>query len=290
MGRRWIGAALLLCSCAEETPREPFQVMVISDVHARGSEHVDTQRLVEHVERLSGPEWNDLDLFVVTGDLVHSLYETYPPADPADSRLAGAVAILDQMEIPVLPVLGNHEYELQVGRDAGSAQEVALVENHWRETTGRERFGYEEIGGFRFVALDSWPRPTDGGLSFDVAQTDWLDGVLAEGVPTVLFAHHPLETDTPQTWSLTPDEVVGRDETRVFEVLSAHRDTVRAIFVGHGHLWVKDTLFGTIPVFETAAMGSVMPNIDNYHLLTCNAETGTVDTENGAHVRYMPPP
>jgi hypothetical protein len=46
----------------------------------------------------------------------------------------------------------------------------------------------------------------------------------------------------------------GKDD-RFMELLSEHREQVRGIFVGHGHMWVHDRLYREIPVWETASFG-----------------------------------
>ena len=72
--------------------------------------------------------------------------------------------------------------------------------------------------------------------------------------PCLLFFHHPPLTDT------VPDQFIDFPDFHVeasdgfYALANAHKAKIAGIFVGHGHLWAHDLLFGTIPVFETEAI------------------------------------
>ena len=49
---------------------------------------------------------------------------------------------------------------------------------------------------------------------------------------------------------MTPDK-----EPRFYAILEKYQQSIKGIFVGHGHRWVQDQLFGTIKVYETDSFG-----------------------------------
>jgi len=46
-----------------------------------------------------------------------------------------------------------------------------------------------------------------------------------------------------------------------------YADKIKAIFVGHGHLWASDTLNDTTRVYETNAIGDGMGNPRNINIV-----------------------
>ena len=90
-----------------------------------------------------------------------------------------------------------------------------------------------------------------------------------------------MATDHDVPWTVDRSNVIPREEARFFDIVEAHTDQVQAIFVGHGHLWVHDTLFDTIPVYETASLGNSFANPRIVHLLRCDPSTGLVEVSAG---------
>jgi hypothetical protein len=118
-----------------------------------------------------------------------------------------------------------------------------------------------EERGVAFVVLDSRGGATsydenDAGTLGD-AQLAWLGQQLDRGLPSVLFWHHdtfaPLATGT----GLEP----------AWAVIEAHPGVVRALFVGHGHYYLKGeragvTLVETVDLKSGVAPGYVLAEID----------------------------
>jgi 3',5'-cyclic AMP phosphodiesterase CpdA len=126
-------------------------------------------------------------------------------------------------DIPLYPVLGNHE----IYRDPGAVQ--------WRRffvppDGGRERFYYTfRLGPAAFIVLDgNHPVP---------AQTAWLADQLAaarrDRVPHVFVVEHqpPLSTGDHCGSAVEQAEWMA-----LFE---EHRDRVRAVFAGHDHAYER---------------------------------------------------
>jgi hypothetical protein len=124
--------------------------------------------------------------------------------------------------------------------------------------------------------------------SFDSAQMDWFEEQLALPEPCVLFFHHPPFTDDPgRLWSMLSSFLVEKSD-RFYAIAESHKDSILAIFVGHGHLWVKDTLFGTVEVFETSATGDHNGDASSFHAVVVSPTSGLIDVLKGdPNGRYM---
>lgn len=152
---------------------------------------------------------------VISGDLTHR-------GDPASySRLAGLLAEMRALELPVLVCLGNHDtraaFRSEVLGEAGASED-------------RPYYYSQQIDGLRVIMLDSKvPGAHDGAL--DDEQLAWLADQLAEPAPRgslLVFHHPPVETAVP--W------LAGhglRNPERLAEVI-AGRDVV-GILAGHIH-------------------------------------------------------
>jgi len=158
------------------------------------------------------------DLLVLSGDVTdHGRPEEY----------AEARAWLDRWPGPSLVCPGNH--------DIRSAYVVGL---------GREARSVGEVGGLRFVALDSLIDPVGGerideGLLGD-EQLAWLDHELAaSSAPTFVVLHHP---PTPIGISLM-DPILLLDGAALAAVLDRHPHVV-ATLVGHAHTMGATTFAG----------------------------------------------
>ncbi len=286
-------------------PKGPFSLLVMSDVHVRIPGEVDNrtydnQRNLDNLaQAISGinARHGDALLVAVTGDLVGALFsdrlEDYGGGrdTPAD-RFAGMMAGL---AMPYYAALGNHDYLIDydpVLQEGLPTADPAEVEAIWKRVLGIPPYYRLDVGPFQLLFLDS----NRGGRrvevcqgeereafctgSFDDAQLDWLDAELSRGRPSLLFFHHPVFTDNPRTfWAYPGDSFLVARGDRFYEIASKHRDRIEAIFVGHGHVWAEDTLFETIRVFETAAIGDGMGAPSNLHKVTLDPSTGEVEVE-----------
>ncbi len=62
-------------------------------------------------------------------------------------------------------------------------------------------------------------------------------------------------------------------------MIEAQKDNIKAMFVGHGHIWAADTLNG-IPVYETGPIGDSGSDGDNMHIVTV-ADDGSCSVQIG---------
>lgn len=154
------------------------------------------------------------DVMVLTGDLVHEgTADDYRYLKEIIKRYAG--------DIPVIPVLGNHDCK------------AAFYEGFLEEERQGPYYGKQTIGGYRFLTLDtSVEGNCDGVLRGE--QVRWLLEELKAPAPngTVLLGHHPLESR--QAWF----------DTEVEEGLTAalqHTDVI-AYLCGHAHYCESRTL------------------------------------------------
>lgn len=262
---------------------------MISDTHIKVEGGPDALRLEGLVDRINSGAIPDVDLLLISGDVVDLLYGSYPGT--SDDRLARAMRILGRLEIEFYPGIGNHDYKLGPDHKATTPEQLDQVAEIWRKQTGRETVYSFEHEGFRFVALDNYKGrfindPGNGEKEhFDAEQLDWLEKLLSEEMPTILYFHYPIETDHDLFWT-EKKAMVEKDEVRVHAMIKRHKDQIKAIFVGHGHLWVKDTLYSTIPVYETAGFGRELAKEDNYHLLDCDPADGSIQVTKGDERAY----
>lgn len=208
-------------------PPSPVLIGQLTDTHVVAAEELEAQlvdnngRLVAAVESLAA-ESPSLDAVVVTGDLT-------------DSSKPGAFAFLTDalgaLDVPVLPLPGNHDDRLAV-RDA-------FPNAGW--ATGEHLSWVHEIGSVRLIGLDS-TRPGFHGAEFDDQRAEFLQSVLAEtheGV-TLLAMHHP-PFATGVDW-MDRSGFVGLD--RFTSVLEVHPGTVDKIVCGHLHRSVSSVVGG----------------------------------------------
>ncbi|HTU99396.1 MAG TPA: metallophosphoesterase [Luteitalea sp.] len=201
---------------AQGAAPRPLRLALLSDTHIptdaseayRGFKPVDN--LAKVVPQVTA---SSVEGALLGGDLARlkGLPEDY-------ARLKGLLApITDKM--PVAMVLGNHDHRANFRQAFGSApgQPEAVANKH---TTTRE------VGGLRFVLLDSLLAPDVTPGQLGLAQREWLSKSLTAmpSTPTVIVVHHTLGGND--------GELV--DAERLFETLRPHTH-VKAIMYGHSH-------------------------------------------------------
>ncbi len=277
---------------------------VISDVHVRlpgnpdDADH-DNARSLDHLRQAVAAinRASPAPRFVVvTGDLVGCLFSDNPGdyAVGDDTPADRFKSLMSDLSCPWYAALGNHDYEVGYDLAAGvgtTAADPAKVEAVWERVLGRaSTFAFSE-GGLRFVILNSNRGPLAGRPcggsgpelgctgSFDEAQLAWLEGELDRGEPCVLFLHHPLMTDHNATVNWT----YGHESFQIpltdgfYDLARAYRESIVAVFVGHGHWRASDTLSGTIRVYETANIGDLYGSPDNIRMVTIDPATLAMD-------------
>jgi Icc protein len=208
-----------------------FVVAHVSDTHF-GNDVQDpsirTAAVMDHLLAMDPPP----DVLVLSGDVAdHGL-----PTEYAEAR-----AWLDRWRRPVVVCPGNHDVR---------GPFVDGLEVPARSVT--------EVGGFRFVVLDSLVDAVDGERidegRLGEEQLTWLDGVLAaSGSPAFVCLHHP-----PVTIGLElMDRILLTDGEALAAVLERHPQVV-AVLVGHAHT-MSATTFAGRPLLIGGGVVSTVP-------------------------------
>lgn len=206
---------------AQSPAARPLRLALLSDTHIpanpadafRGFSPVDNlAKVVPQVAAAS------VEGTLIGGDLarLEGLPDDY-------ARLKTLLAPITA-KMPVGMVLGNHDHRgnfLQAFAPPAGAPAGATAAGVANKHTGAR-----EVGGLRFVLLDSLlaPNVTPGQLGS--AQRAWLSKTLAStpATPTIVVVHHTLGAND--------GELV--DAERLFEALRPHTH-VKAIMYGHSH-------------------------------------------------------
>ncbi len=251
---------------------EPVVFAVASDTHVVGDlEHGISVRLKDCINTVNALSHAPVALFI-TGDLIDSLETT--SALP-HGFLPIFKEILMEATLPVYPVAGNHDYYALNYPQFLLADSQAEPDQMRREQLGIEPYYAVTYNGNKFILLNSmqgelWDISLGLSGSLGAAQLAWLDEQLSDGVPAVLFLHHPPELTEELDGQPTLADVVG-----------AHNDVIMGIFAGHLHLWSRSEIAG-VPVYLTAA------NQDGvaYHHVRADPDTMTLTIINEADIDY----
>lgn len=292
---------------------DSFTFVVISDTHVRlpGNPDEVTYKSQANLDNLEGVvstlnrDYPEAVCVVVTGDLVGCLFSD-DPTDYLTGQANPAEVFkhhMDQLSMPYYPVLGNHDYQKgydPVLEEGIMTDDLSRIEAVWNKVLGMDPYYADVVNGVRFVFLNSNRGPARHAVcetneteafctgSFDDEQLAWLEEQLAQPERCILFSHHPPFTDDPTAlWSLLPSFLVEKTD-RFYEIVKTHRQRIDGMFVGHGHLWVKDTLFGNILVFETSATGDHNGDALSFHVVRASPTRGLLDVQMGnPNGRYM---
>lgn len=210
-----------------------MKIIQISDTHFSPSKpHFNgnwepIRRWIEQVEP---------DIVVHTGDL------TINGADQEDDMVF-SMALLGELDIPVLAVPGNHD----VGHMPGSHQPIDDTRlDRWRRLVGPDRFA-KDLGHWRIIGLNSLL--LGSGHTEEEEQFNWLVETLADrdGRRVALFAHKPLFVDDPMEgdtgyWGASPSE-----RQHILGLLSTHDVALYAS--GHLHWAWQGKVGGTTLVW-----------------------------------------
>jgi len=270
---------------------EEWTFAIITDLHIgrgypdySGEDYYLTERLEKVVEWINenhnDPEYN-IKFVAVLGDIANSAKL---------SELQKAKEVLDNLEIPYIPVIGNHDvwsdgeadgdsYFNEIFNDDFFNQQCGKLGVAW--SNGRTVEKLKKAGdsylqnyaftykGINFVSLDFVNReaiiPTSRAKPVLHSSTmQWLDKSLCEGKPTILLSHHPMiENKLLQLF-------FGADLWKYIEVFSTVFDDITPIgkiineaevkfgtkvlanFAGHVHGWSTKYMEQRVSIFMDA--------------------------------------
>lgn len=253
-----VGMCLLFCSGGDPITSGDFHAVILADTHISSDEDKDG-RLEELVNRVNSGDYPGVEFLIINGDCVSRIYKNYTPQNPdtTENRVHKLCDILDGLTIPCYLVMGNHDYKIGPDKDSDayfSEEEIQEMEALWKQWTGFSPYYSFYLKGWRFIVLNSM-RGRPQWKHFDEAQLDWLESVLEDGTPTVIFSHFPLRTDHFRIWCKKKDLITPEKESRFYSILREYQRDIRGIFTGHGHMWIEDNLYKTIKVYETESFG-----------------------------------
>lgn len=235
----------------------PLKFVVISDIHISSDQSKD-ERLKTFINEINNGTYSDAEFLAITGDNVSSYYSNRNEGDGFENnRALKLMSILKNLEKPYLIALGNHDYKIDRNKDSDAPftiDEINEIEKLWNEHAGLEPYYSMKINGYKMIVLNSM-RGMYLNKRFDPDQLNWLADQLKDNLPVFLFFHHPLQSDNFKIWGKPKDLVTPENEEKFFAILAKYKSNIKAIFVGHGHMWISDTLFNTIPIYETASFG-----------------------------------
>ncbi len=296
------------CRLDEDPPakNEPFEIVVLSDIHTRVPGNPD-DGVYDSLKNLANlmlavdlinENHGDADFVVVTGDLVGCLFSE----DPLD-YIGGTDTPpelfkfqMDHLTLPYYVALGNHDY--QIGFDPVLGEHLPslnpdAVEAVWKTVLDTEPYHAFVHKGVQMIFLNSNRGSTQwevcAGLttetlcmgSFDREQMDWLEIRLNRPEPSIIFCHHPpfrnLGEDVFFLISYLNRTMTIDNEDRFYETLSSHKDKILAMFVGHWHLRQTYTLLDSIPVYHTGAIGDLLGAGDNISVVRIDPHLETVE-------------
>jgi len=222
-------------------PYDKVRIAAVADIHCSATGHGQFQALFEQITERA-------DILLLGGDLTN--YGLTQEAQILAKELTASV------KIPILAVLGNHDYEsgkheqvVQILSDAGvRVLDGDSVEIHGVGFAGVKGFG----GGFGDHMLQSWGEPTI---------KEFVNEAVREGLK---LESALARLDTPHRIALMhyapiPDTIVG-EPPEIFPFLGSgrleeplDRFKVTAAFHGHAHRGTfEGRTRGGVPVYNVA--------------------------------------
>jgi hypothetical protein len=191
---------------------------------------------------------------VTTGDNVSSFQKSrYGDKSIENQRGKRFFEIIKQVNTNYLIALGNHDYKIDSDRDSDdpfSKAEIDTMEILWEKIAGLEPYRSFEYKGWNMIMLNSM-RGRYLDRFFDDQQMTWFENELEKDMPSLVFFHHPIETDHAKNLNLPTDIISPEQEKAFYKIIADNKNTIKGIFAGHIHRWHKDTIFEEIPFFVT---------------------------------------
>ncbi|MBW1893115.1 MAG: metallophosphoesterase [Deltaproteobacteria bacterium] len=281
-----------------------FKIVVVSDIHVRIPGNPDDDFYnnqvnldnIQHAIDLINEYYSDADFVTVTGDLVGCLFSEDP-----DDYLTGSEnpaekfkQMFDGLVPPYHVAFGNHDYYVGFDPDIDEhiiTSNIDAVESVWKKVLGTDPYysfvhkGIQMIflnsnrGSTRFETCQGFEIEALCKGSFDPEQMAWLESCLKRSEPAIIFCHHPPGKDSDtvtspllNSYSIDPDD-------RFYEIAENYKDKILAIFAGHWHLWQEYTLFDSIAVYVTGAVGDPLGSSMNIYIVEIDTGPRSVQVE-----------
>jgi predicted phosphodiesterase len=262
-------------------------VAFIADTHVIGpqytccseSDGVDNDSIMHTPARLASTiaQINAIepppDRVFLLGDVLHAAHHSTDPDfyETEETAFSVAAELLAELEAPLHILWGNHDYEVDCNQGPDH-HERELSHQLFARFFDTEPYGVVDDGGWRFVLTNSQLGPTWDVESSDCdtefgsygeEQLAWLDGLLGEGMPSVVMSHHHMLTATASNENdgENPDlsTVIGR------------HDNVAMHMAGHMHRWY-DFEPATLSPVRHIILGATRYDTDNFWLAEFGAE------------------
>ena len=232
---------------------------VLSDIHVNNN-NSKAEKLKNFVTYYNDSLAAQTDFVISTGDNVSFLLSdrNKSTGEKENNKLRTFTHIMNELRDPYFLCMGNHEYKIDPERDADGyfpKNEILNAEKIWKHETGRSPYYSFKKNGYTFLFLNSM-RGRFQNRFFDTKQICWLSKELKKSQNALLFFHHPVKTNNISQWSKKSAGTISQDtEPELYELLSKYNKRVKAVFVGHGHMWMHDSVFNSVKVYETASFG-----------------------------------
>ncbi len=209
----------------------PTKLIWLSDLHYTASGDVlghDPRVRLEAAIALINDHHADADYCIISGDMVNR---------GTDGDYAAVAAHLGQLTVPVLPMVGNHDDRVLFARFLAAPPGL----------DGFLQYAIETPDGL-ILCLDTLDPGQDSGAFCDL-RADWLRDMLARGLPTFIFMHHP-----PCDMGLPMQDQDRLADGAAFLDLLAGYPNVVQLLIGHVHRPIT----GVVQGIPFATMRSVL--------------------------------
>lgn len=162
-------------------------IVVLSDLHLPGRNIPLKEEVIDTID-----SWPDVDMIVLLGDICEEFGTV--------EEYAYAKKFLDQLNKPLYPIVGNHDYLYEdniPGKHVKASYTIRKKKlQRFKETFSlQEVFYSKRIGGYLLIFLSTDDLHSDNLTEISGKQIDWLQSELSKNkdIPTIIFFHAPLK-------------------------------------------------------------------------------------------------
>jgi hypothetical protein len=275
--------AVATCLC----PGCSWKAIVLSDLHINDGNPERLERVSHVVNDINAGKYNTVHFVVITGDAVATIFN-----GNGTQNVEPLITTLGQLgTVPYYIALGNHDYRWNSSVDSEGLQPFWVI--YWGEwfwsaygIPAYQSFDYN--GCWKFIILNS-DRGKYLSASKHINDQDYygegnelvwlsseLDKANQNGERVTIFMHHPLKTDHfNSTWG--SDLITSSTDPGFYQLLNNYQNIIKHIFVGHGHHFQMDTLYGKIGVRETDSLGESSTDVCRYPKYRAKADFDSND-------------